>query len=595
MCKIPSLDSELITCQQSLNFIISQINIIITKDSSLKHLINHSPARARRGIFNGLGTAWKWLTGSLDANDAAYYDKILAETDKTDKEIQILMKDQIQVIKSTISNFNDSISALKINESVFNKNIQKFNLFANSFSNRTRSLERLGLATNHIALLSYLVNELSEQYDILINAVLFAKQNVVHPSVITPIQLISSLHKNLNFLTEGLTFPISLDEQHASKLIEISKLSVYYSNNKIVFVIKIPLTTNSIFNLYKLIPLPIPHPNQKTFAYIEPDFKFIGLTQNKAQYVHLNSLTECFQLTYNEYLCENHEIHSTFGNNECEISLITSYITEIPKVCHTKIIYGTTKIWHELLSKNKWIYILSEPTILTILCPNVTMKDEKLQGIGIVELDKNCKAYSTDIQLIASHQINSEYENLVPNIPILEDDCCKENRHNSTLESFYFQPIHFSNIRLDELKLTSHKLDDLNDQINNRLNQQHVIQYSNWFSILTSVLLGILGLFIVYKICKCSGFIYLLRKALGRNNHQKHSGCLVKIYNQCQSRNQSNSSATVQLSELEESEEYVPVATAPPEYQENRRVTRSMVKGQRGSENSRIPHMFDDQ
>lgn len=102
MCKIPNLDSELITCQQTLDFVTSQINIITAKDSSLKHLINHSPSRAKRGIFNGLGTAWKWLTGSLDAN-ASYYDKILAETDKTDKEIQILMKDQIQVIKSTTS------------------------------------------------------------------------------------------------------------------------------------------------------------------------------------------------------------------------------------------------------------------------------------------------------------------------------------------------------------------------------------------------------------------------------------------------------------------------------------------------------------
>lgn len=70
------------------------------------------------------------------------------------------------------------------------------------------------------------MNEISQQYDVLIDAVLFAKVNIVHPAVITPAQLVSTLRNNTKLLTEGKSFPFPLNDQNIVKLVEISKLSV---------------------------------------------------------------------------------------------------------------------------------------------------------------------------------------------------------------------------------------------------------------------------------------------------------------------------------------------------------------------------------
>lgn len=48
-----------------------------------------------------------------------------------------LLKEQTQVGKATIENFNSTIANLKHNEDIFNSQIEKFNLFSKRLSNVT--------------------------------------------------------------------------------------------------------------------------------------------------------------------------------------------------------------------------------------------------------------------------------------------------------------------------------------------------------------------------------------------------------------------------------------------------------------------------
>lgn len=596
ICSLHSPRKEVTSCIQLLQFVRAQVKLVSSKKESLESLINHESIRTKRGIFNGLGTAWKWLTGSLDADDANYYDHVIQQTEKTDKNVQLLLKDQIQVIKSTISNFNDSMKTLKFNELILNENINQLNRFGSAITNKTVELEKSNIVNNHLSLLTYLINEINQQYDVLIDAVLFAKINILHPAVITPIQMISTLRNNTKLLTEGKSFPFPLDDANIIKLIEISKLSVYYNNYRMVFVIQIPLTNNEIFSLYNLIPLPVLHKINHTYIYIQPEFQYLALAENKAHFAQLNTLDNCKQIMKNEYICSNQEIYSTMDAPRCEISLITSFNQNLPNSCNTRIIKGSVKIWHPLKHNNQWIYVLSDPTILTILCPNISLKDEVIQNIGILQLNQGCKAYSQHIQLIATSQISSEYENIMPSIPIIEDDCCTEKRLNSTLESYLLQPVHFSNIRLDELKVTSHKLDSINAKIDENLNQPHHYKYASWFSIISSVLITIIGILLTYKFLKCIGFIALMRRICKNNAKDDNEGCLVRIYNQCHSR---NNTSTIRMQEIEDSSDVCEVeASAPPTYKDHgysKAITRSMVR-ERERRNVHSPSrpLFDD-
>lgn len=526
---------------QTMLFVTNQLKVIKIKEESLIHMINPNTLRYKRGIFNGLGTAWKWLSGSLDADDAEYYDKILEQTKFDDKEIQLLMKDQIQIIKTTISNFNDSVKILQLSEATINENIRKIDKFAEQIVDETTGLRHLQIANSHLNLLSYLTNELSEQFDTLISAVLFAKNNIIHPSIITPTNLVRTLLKDAKLTLEGTHFPFEINENNIHKLMDVIKLSSYYNNHKIVFVIKIPLTNIQIFNLYNLVPFPFPHHGNEYYAFIQPKSKFLALSENKAFYVQLYNLNDCQTITSSERICSGQTIHSILKDTVCEIDLISNYIDKIPDDCNTKLLKGTFRIWNKLLNTNQWLFVLSEPEILTINCPNQTqISDEKLSNIGILQLDVGCKAYAKDVQLFAKNKITTEYVNVLPKIPIIEDDCCNTKKINSTIDHISLNPIHFTNVNLDELNMASHKLNALNDHMSEIYNRPHLIKHASWYSIIISVVASIVFLAIIYKMLQWCGIIFLLKRFCKCSSQNESRGCCVKIYNQCHSRNNPN-------------------------------------------------------
>lgn len=99
---------------------------------------------------------------------------------------------------------------------------------------------------------------------------------------------------------------------------------------KLMFVI--PLSDDKLFNLYHLIPLPVPHDNQaKSFAYIQPNYKYIALSENKLIYVQLNELEDCKLLTKDNYLCQGNMHYSIVQKQNCEIKFLISKPKNISK------------------------------------------------------------------------------------------------------------------------------------------------------------------------------------------------------------------------------------------------------------------------
>lgn len=76
--------------------------------------------------------------------------------------------------------------------------------------------------------MTYLVNELNEQLDILMDAILFAKSNVIHPRIISPHKFISELKSRIRSLENGKYLPLPLELPYAFNHLELSKISCSY-------------------------------------------------------------------------------------------------------------------------------------------------------------------------------------------------------------------------------------------------------------------------------------------------------------------------------------------------------------------------------
>lgn len=62
--------------------------------------------------------------------------------------------------------------------------------------------------------------------------------------------------------------------------------------------------------------------------------------------------------------------------------------TSIPKTCQIKHLHADAEIWHRL-SPSEWLYVLSKPTSLNIICKDEDTIEETINKIGILQLERN--------------------------------------------------------------------------------------------------------------------------------------------------------------------------------------------------------------
>nr|CAI5865053.1 unnamed protein product [Callosobruchus analis] len=78
------------------------------KEKSLRTLMNNSN-RVKRGWFNLIGSTFKTIFGTLDQDDAEYYNNAINKVSSNERHLIDLLSQQTQVVKTTITNFNHTI------------------------------------------------------------------------------------------------------------------------------------------------------------------------------------------------------------------------------------------------------------------------------------------------------------------------------------------------------------------------------------------------------------------------------------------------------------------------------------------------------
>lgn len=169
--------------------------------------------RQKRGLFDFIGSVSKYLFGTLDEDDAKYYNKKIKSFDDTEQSVLKLVKEQVSVVKATISNFNETIGNLNYNEKILISNFQKLDIM---MTNDSRLIEDNNLHTivnEHISVFSLMFSQYQLDTLSLIDAILFAQLGKLHPMILTPSRLLDQLVEASKNLSNGLDFPINLNTE----------------------------------------------------------------------------------------------------------------------------------------------------------------------------------------------------------------------------------------------------------------------------------------------------------------------------------------------------------------------------------------------
>jgi hypothetical protein len=155
-------------------------------------------------------------------------------------------------------------------------------------------------------------------------------------------------------------------------------------------------------------------------------------------------------------------------------------LSAIPSSCSQRIAEINQTVWTQL-DGNEWLYVAPRPDTLTILCPKQEPTDIEIEGTGRLGLDSNCKAYGARVLIQAQAVVssNNSEKDVIPPLS-LDYDCCDFVGKDVKLEDIHLKlPLKNVVNYLDDLRLTTHKVDEVNRLI---LEQEWIIKRSTSYS-----------------------------------------------------------------------------------------------------------------
>lgn len=469
----------------------------------------------RSALLGVIGTLSKKLFGTMDEEDAIRYNNAIQEIQADTSKIASMLKENILVTTSTLKTYNNTLNSIKSNEHELNvaidalyEDIKNLTYISKELGIRSRILELTSMIENSLLTLSFKVEDI-------VNSVMFGRSNILYPSILSPIELYTQLVNNYRFISNSRQLPVLLSLENVHIILNISTISSYYSKDQIVFVLEIPLIKPQHFTLYHNLPCPVPYEvdNPVSYSTIIPSSKYVGITKDKSTYCKLDELRNCKIVNSDHYLCDTSISYSVAATPCCETEIISKVLTSIPEICKTKFFHGQVSIWQPLLN-NKWLYVMSEKSKLSIECNNVNQLTElDISGSGILYLPKGCMAYCKDTQLVSRDNVNVLLKPVKTNLNIINDSCCNRLSFDNIVPSL--PSISLKNVNLDSVAYNPEMLKNL-DKIIEKPEKPHIVQYGDYYSAITIVTLILITLYLLYKICKTGAFRKLYR--FNRNN-----------------------------------------------------------------------------
>lgn len=488
-----------VECQNIFQPLYTRLFDIELDYNSISHLI--STRTKRSAWFGGIGTLSKKLFGTMDEDDAIRYDKAINDIQDDQKEIALLMKQNILVTTNTLKSFNTTLKNIVTNEQQLNnaiielsKDIKNLTTISRELGIRSRLYELIFMLENSLLALSFKVEDI-------VNGIMFSKSNVLHPTILTPKNLYNELLNSYRFLPNSKQLPSALTLDNIQTFLNISEVSSYYSNLKIVFVLKIPLVDSKTYNLFHNLPFPITHNinNPESYATIIPSVKYLGITNDKSTYCKIENINKCIIMYSNTYLCDMSITYSVAATPTCETELMTKLLTSIPEICETKIIHGNLEIW-QALRNNKWLYVISQKSKLTLECNNSRTHDISISGSGLLYLPTNCIGYYKETRLISKSYINVKSQVVQSDFNLIKDECCNELKFQNLKENLPI--VNLRNVNLDAI--ANYNKNNIVKDLDKIIDKPHIVLYGNYYSTLTSFVSILILLYIIFKIYKTS-------------------------------------------------------------------------------------------
>ena len=330
-------------------------------------------------------------------------DKIIQKIDNydDDDDDDDEKRKDVNFIDAYISKVNiATLKMSKISKAIYSANVTARALYLH-YTNNSHTLynmTRENALINSINFLEISLINFNEEIDQLLyklDSILTTRKTSV--SIITPKYFIKVLQELQNRVK--LLYPPT--ENFISEYYSISKSFVKKKDNKLYFIIEIPIKSDYEYNLYKLhfIWVPIYNLNGWARKFSYENKKYLAISDNHGEYILLDDLEDSMSIIYIPSK-EVKKTESTYIQDDCLLSLLNEKsIIENEKNC--VFIYEFNRDSEFIRIENFWIgSILTDNIHINKLCNQVLKVQKKRTSMNInrsiikIPISHNCSYIS---------------------------------------------------------------------------------------------------------------------------------------------------------------------------------------------------------
>lgn len=371
--------------KDSNDVMISHNNILLIisqylekSDRLIEQIFPENNSRSKRGLVDGLGSIFKFLTGNLDASDGEKYENTITKLQKDSDIHNRILLEQTQILNDSIN----AIRTLKTNQDLLNANLNKIILQNDKINELIPTLSVRNVLNEAVFSLQLFINIWIE----LENALTFAQNQQMHMSLLDNTDLIQNLNQILNYLDElsdkSLTIPYPANNKYLHLYESIMITKVYQLNDKITFIFEIPLILkNKHYQLTQLIPFPI-FISKNQYRMIIPTYNTLLFKIDESIPIDINL---CKLVTLDTYFCHQNNHFKIPNDKLCETQLLSFSNNQTCK----PYLFDLIDIKISQIDASTWLITTPSKGTLDIKCPNQNYRKDLIAS-QLVHLTPDC-------------------------------------------------------------------------------------------------------------------------------------------------------------------------------------------------------------
>ena len=195
-----------------------------------------------------------------------------------------------------------------------NSYLKLWNKWLNTLVNKMEKLRKCFLPhsllltiNEHSIQLNRAIDECRREQEILIDAVVNSQKGIIQPQLIIPAQILEQVKLSQANMPSDLSLPIPTSATYQHLVLRIVSIDMFLKGNFLMYVVRLPLTNNVLYNLYHVFPLPFKiKGTDSKFIFIQPKHEYLLMDTAKRYFTMLGvaGINECKFVTKEHKVCK---------------------------------------------------------------------------------------------------------------------------------------------------------------------------------------------------------------------------------------------------------------------------------------------------